>query len=84
MAIETPGEGKRWRRVLNPGESVPTDADVVEGGWDHEHCAVCWEAISRLPGHSAHGWVSEKYWLCAGCHREFVAGNAADRLGDRV
>ena len=40
-------EGDVWRvaRPYDGGPHDPGGAEVVEGGWDHEHCDVCWVKI---------------------------------------
>ena len=50
------GQGSVGRR-LSPGEIPSSDAEVVNGAWDHEHCALCWKEISAAgnPGPDTHG-----------------------------
>jgi hypothetical protein len=50
---------------------------VPEGGWEHEHCQVCWWKIriSDDPEIGI-GYTNGNQWLCAECYRQFVAGNA--------
>jgi hypothetical protein len=62
----TPEGGALW----TPYHGEPYDPAVyklVEGGWDHEHCSVCWAKISD----------GDRYWksdgpdeieLCPDCH----------------
>lgn len=53
------------------GGSETGDAEVLGSGWDHEHCAICWEKV----GHDgqAEGYVSgQRTWVCERCYRDFV------------
>jgi hypothetical protein len=45
-------------------------AEVVEAGWDHEHCTICWETLG--PGGQADGFVSKRTWVCERCYVDFV------------
>jgi len=83
-AIRTRGEHGWWMRSLDPGEAVPEEAELLEAGWDHEHCAMCWAKIGTQEGAQQQGWVSEPHWLCPACHERYVIDRAAERFGDRV
>jgi len=46
--------------------------ELVEGGWDHEHCAICWEAIG--PVDQVEGYFSAPdTWVCERCYVDYVA-----------
>ena len=68
-AVEFSDEkGRRWVRsdAAEPGEGK-----LIEGGWDHEHCAVQWEKIG-VGGHPE-GYFSEPdTWVCEECFNRFV------------
>ncbi|HYF48089.1 MAG TPA: hypothetical protein VEJ63_01690 [Planctomycetota bacterium] len=67
-----------WRVSLGPGGQPPTDARnarLERGGWDHEHCAFCWETIAEYAEKS--GFVTKLYpdrfeWVCSGCYKEMI------------
>lgn len=72
-------------RVAGPaGETMITRADpgalhgtLVKGGWDHEHCAICWGTIGIHGG--AVGYVSPPdIWACEDCHRNFISTRSLD------
>jgi hypothetical protein len=77
-------------RVWKARRFVATDAtqvgpdgktEVVVGGWDHEHCAVCWAKIHE---DAPDGFCPEGKWMCTECHRQYITGGLRDRIGDRV
>ncbi len=54
-------------RILAKATSDDAAASVVVGGWDHEHCGICWETIGV--GGSPNGWTTPSGdWLCAACY----------------
>jgi hypothetical protein len=65
-----------------PGETASAAADasgteVIKAGWDHEHCAICWETLG--PGGQAEGYVSaEQTWVCERCYVDFVERRSLD------
>jgi hypothetical protein len=50
---------------------------VVENGWDHDHCELCWAKITDLPGLDAKHF-GEAYtdggdqWLCQPCFERVI------------
>lgn len=72
------------RIVESGGRSLMTRADpralhgtLVKGGWDHEHCAICWGTIGIHGG--AVGYVSPPdIWACEDCHRNFISTRSLD------
>jgi len=67
-------EGRTWREAdFQPRETTPIGGELIPGGWDHEHCSICWERIGC--GGQAAGLVSganDWDWVCGECHRLFV------------
>jgi hypothetical protein len=65
----------RPSRLFPPNTASTIDdtwhAEAVEAGWDHEHCAICWETLG--PDAQAEGYVSEpRTWVCEQCYNQFV------------
>lgn len=59
----------------SPGGEVGA-VHVVPAGWDHEHCAICWETIGR--GGQVEGHVSSQGdWVCSSCY-DFVERRSLD------
>lgn len=54
------------------GEEPAADEWIMPGGWDHEHCALCWETISDFEGHQHSGYTDGKKWLCADCYKKYI------------
>jgi hypothetical protein len=58
-------------------DSQTSGAEVIPGGWDHEHCAICWETIGA--GGQAEGYVSnQRTWVCSPCYGAFVELRSLD------
>jgi hypothetical protein len=54
-----------------PSFKVDGEPRLVTGGWDHEHCSICWEEIS--PEAQACGYMSKNAdWVCVKCYTNFV------------
>lgn len=69
-----PTDAVRYRddHVLGPiSGKVPPGGEVVQGGWDHEHCEICWEKISRQANPIAM-FAEPHHWLCCACYLRFV------------
>jgi hypothetical protein len=59
------------------GGGETSGAELVESGWDHEHCAICWETLG--PGGQAEGYVSgQRTWVCERCYLNFVERRSLD------
>lgn len=56
-----------------PSGTQPTEGEgeIISGGWDHEHCVICWQKIS--PTTQTEGYVSlPSTWICLSCYSQFV------------
>lgn len=42
-------------------------------GWDHEHCAFCWDKFSENSEDLNKGYctLDKKYWICEDCFNDF-------------
>lgn len=50
---------------------------VIEGGWDHEHCAICTGKLGT--GGEAEGYLSPPCtWVCERCYVQFVRTRSLD------
>jgi hypothetical protein len=50
---------------------IPTDSNITEGLWDHEHCRLCWETISEYEGQQHEGYTDGKDWICIHCYQKY-------------
>jgi hypothetical protein len=59
--------------ATHPVSEGASDVQIVEGGWDHEHCYFCKSKIGR--GGARHGYRSkaDNDWLCESCYKKFIA-----------
>ena len=68
-AIEFRNEKGRWWVRSDANESG--EGKLIEGGWDHEHCAIQWEKIGE--GGQPEAYFSEPdIWVCEECYNRFV------------
>jgi hypothetical protein len=84
LAIARGGRSGERRRFL-PTDSIRYHPDGSEeriaGGWDHEHCRLCWETFDA---ETPFAYVSGDDWLCGECYDDYIAGGFGARLGDEV
>lgn len=67
--------GKWGQKPMAGAESIHR----VEGGWDHEHCQICWESISQFEGDQKSGYKNQNdEWLCDRCFNSFVKQKSID------
>lgn len=71
-----------WRRTeFTPQASVWIDKsgnrEDVAGGWDHEHCGICWARIGK--DGEPEGYLSQpEAWVCTRCYEAYVATRSLD------
>jgi hypothetical protein len=71
--IEYLSGGKKVIGKVGQLPSFPVDGEgkTIQGGWDHEHCAICWETISQLAQPA--GYTSQEGdWICKKCYSAYV------------
>ena len=54
----------------------PPGGELIKGGWDHEHCAICWETLGS--GGQPEGYLSQNDWVCEHCFERFVQQRSLD------
>ncbi|MGB0281826.1 MAG: hypothetical protein ACPGAE_06585 [Neptuniibacter sp.] len=58
------------------GKAAPEGGEVIEGGWEHEHCQVCWWKIRESDNPEIGvGYTNGNQWLCTECYSQFIEGN---------
>ena len=82
VAFRQPGGSSLGRRMGE--EEVPEDAFVVKGGWEHEHCSLCWKEISERDHDDHCGWVKDSQWVCQECFEKYIKSGFGKRLGDLI
>lgn len=66
-------EDKKVRRRIGQSMIFPVEEEgrKVSEGWDHEHCAICWETISESK--QPYGYADQNgEWVCESCYSNFV------------
>ena len=67
-AVQFEGNGGMLLTEAADGE----EGTVIKGGWDHEHCAICWETLG--PGGQPDGYLDPpRTWVCDRCYLQFVS-----------
>jgi len=51
----------------------PKYYDLVEDGWDHDHCKICMWPISENEGHDTSYFDGDGDWICEECHNRFIS-----------
>ena len=52
----------------------PEKAEVVRGGWDHDHCQICfWTLRETEDAESGAGYTDGDLWLCTECYEKLVS-----------
>jgi hypothetical protein len=69
-----PGGARRWGKA---SQHEQPQGRIIPGGWQHEHCAICWETIARYA--KTHGYKSsDDTWICESCYERYVVTRSID------
>ncbi len=74
-------EGKRLRRFrkATPQDLGNPSLNIVPGGWDHEHCELCWAHIDA--GDACFRDASD-HWVCVQCYERYVKAHDLSFVDD--
>ena len=72
QAYWTTANGTKIKGKVSEIKELPPDAIIEDKGWDHEHCAFCYETISEYPNYQHEGYTDGKDWLCVKCYSEYI------------
>jgi hypothetical protein len=68
---------RRSNRMLRlyTGQSYDSEQfDLVKGGWDEDHCAICtWKLCESDSAAHGEGYTNGQDWLCTECYERFVS-----------
>jgi hypothetical protein len=65
------------------GASNEDSRKPIKGGWDHEHCAMCWETISKQT--QSHGYVTQDGILvCDRCYGSYIKHKSLSFLDEQA
>jgi hypothetical protein len=73
-----------WKRVkFESKDSTVYHPDgrveILKGGWNHEHCKICFQNISMFEADDQFGYVNQKDdWLCESCYQKYAANKSLD------
>jgi hypothetical protein len=76
-----PTDAIRALRLRREGEDV-INGDLIAGGWDHEHCFLCWRKILQGEDDTDTGYSDGEKWLCEDCYRTYIASGLGRKLGE--
>ena len=67
-------------REYTGGYYDPEHFRVDKGGWDHDHCSICWwELCDYEDAEHSMGYKSKDgQWLCEECHGLFISTDGRD------
>ena len=64
------GDAYGWTKAGEPLRSDRVPTHIVEGGWDHEECRICYAHVGR--GGLPEGYVNQdEAWLCLTCFERY-------------
>lgn len=51
----------------------PAKIDLVNGGWNHDHCEICWWTLCETENtEEGVGYTDGRCWLCKECYSQFI------------
>lgn len=51
----------------------PDKIDLVEDGWNHDHCQICWWDLHEADdAEHGIGYSDGEGWLCSECYNKFI------------
>jgi hypothetical protein len=55
-------------------EYDPSQFELIENGWDHDHCEFCWVTIdaNHREGAETEGYTNGIYWICSECYQRYI------------
>jgi hypothetical protein len=70
-------DSRAWcRAAFHPRDSIRGN-EVIPGGWDHEHCGICWQKIAEYA--QPFGLRDQDdNWLCEECYVRYVVPKSID------
>jgi hypothetical protein len=70
---------KKMRFEPHDSEALFPDGrvEIVEDGWDHEHCQICFQNISTFEEDEHFGYANQNDdWLCESCYQKYVVSKS--------
>lgn len=80
IAFKLEGGGTIGRKLVE-GEEIK-GGNIIQGGWDHEHCELCFVTISAAKGFQHDGFKDGSEWLCQACYEKYILSGFGKKLGD--
>ncbi len=66
-----------------PTFPVEGEGVLVPGGWDHEHCLICWQTISEYE--QPYGYKNRNEgWICEECFHHYVESKSFGFLDEKA
>lgn len=68
---DTPPRARAFPSADAARGSVMSGPELVRAGWNHEHCAICWQTLGL--GGQLEAYVNDNgTWVCEQCYVGFV------------
>jgi len=80
-AVKLQIEGMTMLRQVRVGETI-NEGTLIVGGWEHEHCGLCWKTISQREGHENEGYTDGEEWLCPNCYEKYIVSGFGKKIGE--
>jgi hypothetical protein len=58
--------------------------EIIPGGWDHEHCRLCWAKIGKSDDQLRRAYFDGSDWLCTGCYETYVVSGLGRQFGNEA
>ena len=72
-----------WKRErFVPRDALNQFGQTITGGWDHEHCAICWAKIGNGGEPEAFFDSAHDTWLCETCYTAYVKTASLSFIGE--
>jgi len=80
-AVKLERDGLTVFRQVRAGETI-NEGTLIVGGWEHEHCYLCWTTISQREDHENKGYSDGEEWICQNCYETYLVSGFGKRLGE--
>ena len=73
-ALRTIRYGRPFLTKFTGQKYNPKKAEVIENGWDHEHCWFCDQSICNCGSENCvpEGYTDGDQWICCSCYQKII------------
>lgn len=71
--ISPDGAARPYEAFSDPA-TPPAGMKLVKGGWNHDHCQLCWVTLAEATAGQPEGYTDGAHrWLCVSCFEAYLA-----------